>query len=119
MRLKISKNLIDAMEKENNKANNYLKPAGDLSSSNKKANLSNNWTEEEIKTYLKSITSGIEKNNVFEFGEGVISAGTEIVPIDSIVKMVDLGYNIISTKYYNPDMIEVKYQEIIKKGRGR
>lgn len=143
MELKISKNLRDAMEKENHRSNvvsnrnDYLKPAGDLENSDIKyqakiddfdsdvtteremITISDNPTPEEMKEYLNKIKSGIKYDDVFAFGEGVISSGEEIVPFDFVVDMYNKGYNIVDTEYYNPDQVRVRYQDVIKKGRGR
>lgn len=144
MGLKISKNLSDAMKKENHSdtvvsnKNNYLRPAGNLDGAGKlsinmssgsnnnykvkeknEISISDNPSVDEIKTYLENITSGIKYDNIYEFGEGVINAGEVIVSLEEVKRMVAEGYNIVRTKYHNPLMIEVEFQEIIKKGRGR
>lgn len=105
--------------------NKYFKIAGDLtdnqpikeslnSSFKPPKSIPNNEQEIFIKNYLLEIVSGEELYD--NFGDlKIVGSGSMILSFNEIQKMVEEGcYNFIKAEYFNPEMIEIKYQKIIK-----
>ena len=70
--------------------------------------------ERDITLYLDSVVSGVKYDMECEMGT-LCGEGNVIVSLNKLREMVDDGnYNIVSATYFNPDMIEVKYQEFSK-----
>ena len=68
----------------------------------------------QIHFYLKNIVSGIKYPDECELGY-LCGEGNVIVSFSELGEMIDSGeYNIISANYFNPDMIEIKYQQFSK-----
>ena len=99
----------------------YFKPAGELDSPTKKESeqknaqlLDKNLSEEKVKEFLTSISSGKSYPGKSELGI-VCSGGIRLVSIVQLIDMVNQGnYNIISAKYINNEVVEIKFQELLK-----
>jgi len=87
---------------------NFFKPAGNLDSEivNSTSVKSNaGVTIDEINDYLESIVSGKKYPDA-------IGAGNIIVTFSRLRDMVDMGFNIVSAKCINPELIEIEFQEL-------
>lgn len=96
----------------------FFRNPGDIESASEVVNLN---TKKDIEEYLISIVSGKKYANESELGT-LIGGGNTIVDLNRLQEMVDLGYNIVSAKYINNNMIMVEFQEFKKndsRGMGR
>ena len=94
--------------------NRFFKKAGDLDSDKHKSVMNKAAIEE----YLLTIVSGKKYDYECELGT-LCGGGKTIVSFDRVKEMVDLGYNIISAKCINVNMIEVEYQQFRKNNLGK
>lgn len=112
MALKMSKNLIEAMEKNKRLALDKEKSKEPrlIINMGKKTEPS----LEEITEYVKQHTSG--KRYHYDLAEG----GSIIVSFKEFVKMISDGYNIYKSEVLNENYISIQYQKEVKReGRGR
>jgi len=130
MTLKISKDLIEAMEKNKRLALDKEKSSESrlIINMGKKtdkgfkvptdfeldSNRTDNFSLEEIIKYVREHTS--EKKNHYDLAEG----GLIMVTFPEFVRMVNDGYNIYKSEVLNENFISIQYQrEIKREGRGR
>ena len=121
MTLKMSKNLIEAIEKNKRLALDKEKSNEQrlIINMGKKTNdglkvSTDNLSLEEVNKYVLEHTSG-EKYH-YDLSEG----GVLIVAFQKFVEMINNGYNIYKSEVLNKDLISIHYQrEIKREGRGR
>ena len=96
--------LTDEVKKETNP----FMMAGDLTDEVK-----NVTTVEDINDYLLTVVSGKKIDYKCELGT-LCGAGRTVVSLDKLKEMVLNGYNIVSAKCINSNMIDVEFQEYKK-----
>lgn len=97
--------------------NDFFKPAGDLDSPKSNFRLSEDLTTKSIKDkiedYILTVASGKKYEAISELGV-LCGGGKIIVTFEKFQEMVNDGYNIISAKCINTNMIEVEFQQFKK-----